>query len=172
MPEARMKTDIYQYGSLVQEMLDMGKASRIGITGGSMYPLLRPGKDMVTILPCTFKGVKRGDLVWTMLDGNRPVLHRVIWKTQKRFWLNGDRTMRIEGPYVPDQIRGRVSNVHRFVAMPDIYKDIAVDTITMKRYVFVWLLLWPIRFFITGMAIYFLLPLWKQVRRLFRTIFK
>ena len=168
MSEAFLKADIHEYGRLMQELLSMGKTVRIGITGGSMYPLLRQGKDMVSISPCTFLEVKRGDLVWTILAGNRPVLHRVIWKTSKHFWLNGDRKMRIEGAYAPDQITGRVEMVHRLLAKPDTFRDINVHSAAMKRYVAIWLLLWPVRFFITGMAIHFLLPLRKLCGRLYR----
>ena len=63
----------------------------VPITGTSMLPLLKEGRDLVDLEPCSQERLKKGDVVLYKKNDGTLVLHRII-KTENRefFTVLGD----------------------------------------------------------------------------------
>ena len=63
----------------------------VPITGTSMLPLLKEGRDLVELEPCSQERLKKGDVVLYKTNDGTLVLHRII-KTDNRefFTVLGD----------------------------------------------------------------------------------
>ena len=63
----------------------------VPITGTSMLPLLKEGRDLVELEPCSQERLKKGDVVLYKKNDGTLVLHRII-KTENRefFTVLGD----------------------------------------------------------------------------------
>lgn len=85
---------------------------QICLAGESMRPLIRKGKDPVTILPL-HRPPKRGDVVLFADDRGRYVVHRV-WKVGAGVVITlGDHCDAPDAPMPPEQIWGLVTEVRR-----------------------------------------------------------
>lgn len=62
---------------LIEESIRSGVPVRLTVRGGSMRPLLRDGKDVVTLYPCVPEMLKKGDVVFFRYRGSF-VLHRIV----------------------------------------------------------------------------------------------
>lgn len=85
---------------------------RITLQGDSMRPLIRRGKDFVTILPL-MRPVKKGDIVLFADAAGRYVVHRVKKSTAATVITQGDHCTKADAPLRPDQIWGLVTRVER-----------------------------------------------------------
>ncbi len=99
--------------TLVKEVISDDRQVIIKVTGSSMYPFLRNKKDRVLIVPITGKNIRTGDIVLLHLGNGKFVLHRVIKKNNKGFYLAGDAQIISSGPHTYDQSVGIVSKVWR-----------------------------------------------------------
>jgi len=61
----------------VIELLEQGHYVKMPVSGNSMYPLLRDGKDSVEFVPCNFETISKGDIVLVQRKDGRFVMHRV-----------------------------------------------------------------------------------------------
>ena len=61
----------------IRAILDAGGTCVVTVTGTSMVPLLRHGKDQVLLAPLTGP-VRRGDVVFYVRPNGQCILHRVI----------------------------------------------------------------------------------------------
>jgi signal peptidase len=127
---------------VINELLDEGKRVRITVTGMSMYPFLRHNVDSVELMKTNYSNVHRGDIVLIVRDDKQYVLHRIIRKKKKCFYLNGDGQQWCEGPLLPEQIIAKVCNIWR--------KDhcISCSNKFFKVLSFLWLLVFPFRYII------------------------
>lgn len=97
----------------VKKLLDAGIRVRITVTGMSMYPFLRGGKDKVELINTVYEEVKQGDILLVIRENGQYVLHRMLVKGKRRFYLNGDAQQWWEGPLYPNQIIARVRTIWR-----------------------------------------------------------
>jgi signal peptidase I len=127
---------------VMNELLDEGKRVRITVTGMSMYPFLRHNKDSVELMKTNYTKVHRGDIVLIVGDDNQYILHRIISKKKKYFYLNGDAGHVCEGPLYPEQIIAKVCNIwrndHCIPCSNKIFKILS----------FLWFLVFPFRYII------------------------
>ena len=61
----------------IQAVLQAGGSCAVTVTGTSMVPLLRHGKDQVLISPLS-RPVRRGDVLFYVRDNGRCILHRAV----------------------------------------------------------------------------------------------
>ena len=90
-----------------QEMLSQGKNVRFSPRGVSMRPMLREGKDTVTLSPVTGK-LKKHDIPLYRRDNGAYVLHRIIAAGQT-YTCIGDNQYIYEPGVRDDQIIGVVT---------------------------------------------------------------
>lgn len=100
------------YYGLFESMREQDNFS-FTVTGDSMWPFLREGKDIVTLESCSFSQLKIHDIVLIQRDDGAFVLHRVIRFVNDGFIMRGDAQFWNEGPLRPDQLRGRVCGIQR-----------------------------------------------------------
>jgi len=72
---------------VITELLDSGQTARITVTGNSMYPFLRAGRDSVELSKASFQEINRGDIVLIKRTNGIYILHRVIKKPKILLWL-------------------------------------------------------------------------------------
>lgn len=95
------------------ELLNSGQTVRITVTGNSMSPFLKEGRDSVALSRTSFSDLKRGDIVLIKRRNGIYVLHRVYQKKKDSFYIVGDAQQWIEGPLSPAQLIGKVVLVKR-----------------------------------------------------------
>lgn len=99
--------------SVISDILSQGGKAWITVTGMSMYPFLREDKDMVELSSGDFESIKRGDIILIKRRTGAYVLHRVLRKENKCFYMIGDAQKWVEGPLDPDQLIAVVSKIKR-----------------------------------------------------------
>lgn len=75
--------------TLIAPQLKSGGKARLPVTGCSMLPMLRPGKDAVELTAVTGRE-KKGDIFLYQRKTGQFVLHRAIGETQTGFLCCGD----------------------------------------------------------------------------------
>lgn len=93
------------------EMLAQGKTVRFSPRGVSMLPMLRQGKDTVTLSPVTGR-LKKHDIPLYRRDDGQYVLHRII-AAGKTYTCIGDHQYIYEPGVRQDQIIGVVTSFTR-----------------------------------------------------------
>ena len=97
---------------IMQEQLDCGGKAAFNITGTSMLPFLKQGRDSVFIEKPK-RAIKKRDIIfYRRLDGNF-ILHRVIGKKNGRYICRGDNQTENEHGIEPSQIIGTVIEYNR-----------------------------------------------------------
>ncbi len=74
--------------SVIEEKLKMGGTVTFKPKGTSMLPMLRPGKDSVTIK--REDRISKNDVVLYKRKNNQFVLHRIVRKTKDKYVMRGD----------------------------------------------------------------------------------
>lgn len=126
--------------SLVLELIHNGQNAKIAVRGTSMLPFLRNDIDSVELSKARFDDIKRGDIVMIRRYDGAYVMHRVIQKSTKEFFIIGDAQQWIEGPLHPDQLVAVVNTVWRKK------KKISCSNIVWKTLCNCWLLVIPWRY--------------------------
>ena len=85
---------------LLQEQLASGATVGLGVTGTSMQPMLRNGKDSVLLRPVD--APKKGDILLYRRKSGQYVLHRVVALGEITLLCCGDNQWRKE-PILPEQ---------------------------------------------------------------------
>jgi signal peptidase I len=99
---------------LVADVLERFGEARIRVTGGSMYPSLRPG-DVVTVRRSAADEVAAGDVV-LVRDGERLIAHRLVQMlkgNQPQLVLRGDSHWKNDPPRPAASVIGRIVAVTR-----------------------------------------------------------
>ena len=113
--------EVYKEKLNPEELLRSGQSISMSPKGYSMYPLIMPNRDMVTIEPVNEDGVTagngkqigRGDIVLFRRSNSILVLHRIIRKNRDGYYLVGDNQTEIEGPVSKDAVCGIVTQIIR-----------------------------------------------------------
>lgn len=117
----RISGTMEQLMPMLKEQLDSGATVRLQITGTSMLPLLRNGKDSVLLR--TACPPKKGDIILYQRKNGRYVLHRIVGFSGENFLCCGDNQWRKE-TVRPEQVQAAVCGyfreskeygVHRFL---------------------------------------------------------
>jgi ATP-binding cassette subfamily B protein len=128
---------------IVQEIFkNTGNSVCITVKGNSMYPFLRDGIDEVELSRAEFTDIKKLDIVLARRPTGEYVLHRVVKKDEKCFYMLGDAQRQIEGPFYPGQLQAIVKSVRRKK------KRISCDSALWLLLSWIWLICLPIRRYI------------------------
>jgi hypothetical protein len=125
---------------VVFDMLEKNQTVKITVTGCSMMPFMREGKDSVNLVKADYAKLKRGDIVLIIRDDGVFVMHRILKKTSDFFYMVGDAQQWIEGPLLPQQVKAVVESVWK-----DNF-EIKCSNIIWKLISEIWLLLRPFRY--------------------------
>jgi len=98
---------------VVKELIERKNRVRITVTGMSMYPFLRDGRDVVELEQVKAQEVKRGDILLMQRRNGEYILHRLHHKAEEGLYLIGDAQQWIEGPMNDEQLIARVYAVVR-----------------------------------------------------------
>ena len=96
---------------LIREALNNGRSVRFHPKGTSMLPMLREGKDTVTLSPVPEK-LRKFDLPLYQRDNGKYVLHRII-RAEDTYTMMGDNQFIPEPGIRHDQIIGVVTAFSR-----------------------------------------------------------
>ena len=123
----------------VEQMLEEGVNVDFTVTGNSMWPLLRHGRDVVTIAACKGSQIKKGDVILFEALPSKYLLHRVTHVSEKYFETTGDFNTFRDGRFSKDCVKGKAVNVTR---KGKCYKT---DSCLMKLYSVCWMRLFKVR---------------------------
>jgi signal peptidase I len=98
---------------LAGEVLAKGVPLRFKATGFSMTPVIKDG-DTVTVSPCPFAKLRRGDVAaFIHPTGNCLVVHRIVGRRDGAFLIKGDNAKDIDGLIPWSRVLGRVTCIER-----------------------------------------------------------
>lgn len=97
-----------EYEALLQE----GAELPLVVSGESMLPFLRPGKDTV-FLKRPDGALRAGDIALYRRENGAYILHRVVRAEPGQYWFLGDAQLRVEGPLPAACVLARVTAVRR-----------------------------------------------------------
>lgn len=98
--------------SWVEKEIAEGRNVRFRLKGNSMFPLLRDGRDVVVLYPCTGDELRPMDVVLFRYRGNH-LLHRIIRRNDKYFLMQGDGSLVAKEECLASDIVGKVHHVIR-----------------------------------------------------------
>ncbi len=96
---------------LIRECLDNGQSIRFSPRGISMLPMLRQGRDTVTLSPIT-NDLKKYDVALYVRTNGKCVLHRIV-KTGETYTCSGDNQVIYERGLLQEQFVGIVTAFSR-----------------------------------------------------------
>lgn len=105
-----MKYQLKDYEHVIRDVLESGGEFQIYPRGISMLPLLRQGRDWVTLVKPVDPPRIRDIILYKRTDGAY-VLHRILKKQPEGYVLCGDNQDRLEKGIQPEQIIGVVNAV-------------------------------------------------------------
>lgn len=85
------------------QLLDEGYEISLPVSGGSMMPFFIHDRDTV-ILKKPEKPLKRGDVVLFSRASGILIMHRILFKKKRNFYIAGDAQNFFEGPVAEEQI--------------------------------------------------------------------
>jgi signal peptidase len=124
---------------VMEEALQKDGKVMLTITGTSMLPLLRHGKDRICLVKPGEKPLKKYDIPLFVRDDGKYILHRIVRVTPLGYGVTGDNQCVIEYPVRHDQVIGVVQGIYR----GDKY--ISCDDISYRVYSGLWVLIRPFR---------------------------
>lgn len=133
------KTDLDSLMPLIKERLSSGHSVTFSPRGISMLPMLRQGKDTVTLSPITAP-LKKYDLPLYRRDDGKFVLHRIV-AVGEDYSCIGDNQYYLESGLRHDQMIAVVSKFKRGKRV------ISVNSLWYKLYCRFWHNTRPFRFF-------------------------
>ena len=119
------------YDSLIREVLSSGGEFRLYPHGTSMLPLLRQGRDSVSLRQVD-SPIRKNDILFYQRPDGAYVLHRVRTVTPKELTMWGDNQTAPERGVCPDWIIGRVTRIFRDG------KEVSCDGSRYRRYLGLW----------------------------------
>ena len=99
--------------TLIEETLRENYQAEFTVTGNSMWPLLRHGRDRVIVESCAAASLKTGDVVLLRAAEGRYLLHRVTALRGDCFETTGDGNCFRDGFFPRDRVIARVVRVIR-----------------------------------------------------------
>ena len=108
----REEFSLADYDETIRIVLDSGGEFTIYPQGTSMLPLIRQGRDSVTLAKPSAP-LKRGDIAFYLRDNGQYVLHRVVGTGGGRYTMCGDNQTVPEKGIEPRQIIGAAVKINR-----------------------------------------------------------
>ena len=81
---------------MIEESFRQGMTVTLGVTGNSMLPLFRHGRDSVILSACDPQMLRRGDVPLYRRPDGRFILHRILKVKNDTFTLAGDAQTELE----------------------------------------------------------------------------
>lgn len=122
-----------------RELIKNGKEVSLPITGHSMEPFLKEGRDRVILTDCKGAFLKRGDIALFMREDGKYIMHRVVKKEGGNYFFAGDEQTFIEGPIKHSCVVALVKEAYRKG------KRITCKNFTWWFFKHIWLLILPMR---------------------------
>lgn len=126
---------------VLREAVDSGGSFQLTVTGSSMAPTLKPGRDSVELHKAP---PRKGDIVLFQRTGGECILHRVIRCRKDLLTVNGDNQRWSEDIH-PSQVIAVVRSLHRDG------RQIYCRSPLYRAYSALWMLLRPLRSVIAGL---------------------
>ena len=105
--------DIDAYMPVLRELLAQGQSVSLTVTGESMSPFLRHGRDQIRLAAVTAPP-QRGDMVFFRRRNGQYIMHRVLRRMPDgKYAIIGDGQQQVESPIAPEQIFAVVTQVCR-----------------------------------------------------------
>lgn len=105
--------DIDAYMPVLRELLAQGQSVSLTVTGESMSPFLRHGRDQIRLAAVTAPP-QRGDMVFFRRHNGQYIMHRVLRRMPDgNYAIIGDGQQQVESPIAPEQIFAVVTQVCR-----------------------------------------------------------
>lgn len=95
--------DTVVYLAEICEVIREGHTIVIPIKGSSMLPFLAEARDQVMLGPVSHE-LRPGDIVLYRRRNGQFILHRIVQKMGRVYYMKGDAQNRIEGPVFQEQI--------------------------------------------------------------------
>ncbi len=123
----------------VEQLLKDGTDVEFTVTGNSMWPLLKHGRDTVILASYKGSGIKKGDIILFEPLPSKFLLHRVTRVFEKRIETAGDFNTFRDGIFPESCVRGKVIGITRKG------KHYNPDTRLIKFYSICWMRLFAVR---------------------------
>ena len=105
--------DIDAYMPVLRELLAQGQSVSLTVTGESMSPFLRHGRDQIRLAAVTAPP-QRGDMVFFRRRNGQYIMHRVLRRMPDgNYAIIGDGQQQVESPIAPEQIFAVATQVCR-----------------------------------------------------------
>lgn len=124
---------------LIEDSFRQGLTVTLGITGNSMMPLFRHGRDSAVLSPCDTATLRRGDVPLYRRPDGRFVLHRILRVESDTYTLAGDAQRELEIGLPKDCVIGVMTGFIRKG------KTVSCRSWRYRLYSTVWMALRPIR---------------------------
>ena len=129
---------------VIRDTFEQNMLFPLPVTGYSMLPTLRPGRDRVFICKAELP-LRKFDIPLYQRDNGRYILHRVVSvRKDGTYRCRGDHQIVTEQPVRPDQIIAVVAAIERSG------RRIPATSYSYRLYVRVWHLIYPIRYVLAG----------------------
>ncbi len=96
---------------MLLELLDKGLPASFTVSGMSMWPLIRGGKDVVFLKKCNPQKMKNGDIVLLHTPDSIYLLHRIVKISKDGYTTAGDSKCRVDGTFPKDCVKAQVDIV-------------------------------------------------------------
>ncbi len=126
----RLIVEMNQLAPIIKEQIARGKSVRISPKGVSMLPMIRQGKDAVTLSPIPEK-LKKYDLPLYQRENGKYVLHRIT-AVENGYTCIGDNQFVYEKGIKPEQMIAVVTSFTRG------NKEYSVTKLSYKLYCRIW----------------------------------
>lgn len=128
----------------IRLLIAENKSVTVTARGNSMNPVFRDRKDKVILSPLKGKGLKRGDVIFTVATDGRYVIHRVVKTEGETVTLLGDGNLAITESAAAKDTIGLVTGYIRNG------KEHSCGSFRWKTYSLIWMALKPVRRYILG----------------------
>lgn len=96
-----------EFFTAVRQMLDSGKEVDFTVTGNSMWPLLKHGRDRVVLTSCKAQDIRKGDVILFEALPSKYLLHRVTKLNANTFETTGDFNTFRDGSFSRECVIGK-----------------------------------------------------------------
>lgn len=124
---------------VVRQMLDEGKDVDFTVTGNSMWPLLKHGRDRVVLTSCGAEDIRKGDVILFEALPSKFLLHRVTRVSHSCFETTGDYNTFRDGSFPKSCVIGKAVRITR---KGRTYESASA---LMRFYSATWMGLFPLR---------------------------
>lgn len=129
----RLVLTMQETADFVRNTTSAGRICQLSVTGYSMSPTLKPGRDSVFLAAAAKKELKKGDIVFYERNPQSYVLHRIVKrKKDGSYGINGDGQVQIEWVR-QEKILAVVTELERKG------KRIPVEKPVYRAYVWIWI---------------------------------